>query len=78
MTEGQPSEGARYRLDDVLWEPDAAGFGPRRARAPTRIQAYVPARLDAQRWRFSSAVSAALGDAQAEIMTARATPTGSA
>ena len=30
------------RVQEVLWEPDTTAFGPRRARAPVRLQAYVP------------------------------------
>ena len=71
MQPDQASEGPRHELREVLWEPDSGGFGPRRARAPVRIQAYIPARLDSQQWRFSSAVAAALGDAQAEITSAQ-------
>ena len=61
----------RYRLQEVLLEPDSTAFGPRRARAPVRLQAYVPTPLNSQTWRFSSQVTAALGDAQAEITTAQ-------
>ena len=61
----------RYRVQEVLWEPDPAAFGPRRARAPVRLQAHVPTPLNSQTWRFSSVVTAALGDAQAEITTAQ-------
>lgn len=71
MTPSQASDGQRYRTQEVLWEPDPDGFGPRRARAPVRIQAYVPASLNAQQWRSSSEVTAAFGDAQAEITTAQ-------
>src|SRR4051794_37725339 len=67
----QTTDSSRYRFQDVLWEPDPSGFGPRRARAPARIQAYVPAPLRSQEWRFSSEVAAALADAQAEITTAQ-------
>ena len=69
MSIPQPTE--RYHFEEVLWEPDPNAFGPRRARTPARIQAYVPAPLRSQRWRFSSEVTAALGDAQAEITTAQ-------
>ena len=69
MSATQPS--FRYRVEERLWEPDPGGFGPRRARAPVRIEAYVPAPLNEQEWRFSSEVTAAFGDAQAEIATAQ-------
>src|SRR6476469_2463254 len=61
----------RYRMQEVLWEPDLDAYGPRRARTPVRIQAYVPAPLDPQRWRFSSEATAAFGDAQSEISLAQ-------
>jgi Fic family protein len=61
----------RYRIQEVLWEPDPAAFGPRRTRTPVRLHAYVPTALNSQTWRFSSQVTAALGDAQAEITTAQ-------
>jgi Fic family protein len=67
----QASERQRYQTQEVLWEPDLDGFGPRRARAPMRIQAYVPTSLNSQQWRFSSEVTAALGDAQAGITAAQ-------
>jgi len=67
----QDTDGQRYHLEEVLWEPERDTFGPRRARVPVRIQAYVPAKLNSQRWRFSSEVAAALGDAQAEIASAQ-------
>jgi Fic family protein len=69
MSAAQPT--SRYRVEARLWEPDAGGFGPRRARTPVRIETYVPAPLSEQEWRFSSAVTAAFGDAQAEIATAQ-------
>jgi Fic family protein len=71
MTLPEAPESSRYRLQEVLWEPDPNGFGPRRARTPVRIHTYVPAPLRSQDWRFSSEVAAALGDAQAEITTAQ-------
>jgi Fic family protein len=71
MGSTQPSESRRYRTQEILWEPDPNGYGPRRARAPARIQAYVPDSLGSQQWRFSSEVTAAFGDAQAEITSAQ-------
>ena len=71
MNPFQPSDDQRYRTQEVLWEPDPNGYGPRRARAPVRIQAYLPDSLNSQQWRFSSEVTAALGDAQAEITSAQ-------
>jgi Fic family protein len=74
MAAAQPTNDhseTRYRMQDVLWEPDLDAYGPRRARAPARIQAYVPAALNSQRWRFSSEATAAFGDAQAEISLAQ-------
>jgi Fic family protein len=62
---------SRYRLEEVVWQPELDTFGPRRARTPLRVRAYVPATLSTQRWRFSSEVTAALGDAQAAITTAQ-------
>jgi Fic family protein len=67
----EDSNHQRYRIQEVLWEPDPTAFGPRRARTPVRLQAYVPASLNSQAWRFSSEVTAALGDAQAGITTAQ-------
>lgn len=67
----QGLESSRFRLEEVLWEPDRDRFGPRRSRVPVRIQAYVPTPLAAQEWRFSSQVTAALGDAQAAIGAAQ-------
>jgi Fic family protein len=67
----QATDAPRHRQEEVLWEPERDTFGPRRARVPVRVQAYVPAKLSAQRWRFSSEVTAALGDAQAEITFAQ-------
>jgi hypothetical protein len=67
----QPSDDQRYRTQEVLWEPDPNRYEPRRARAPVRIQAYLPDSLNSQQWRFSSEVTAALGDAQAEITSAQ-------
>jgi Fic family protein len=67
----QATPASRYRLEEVLWRPELDSFGPRRARRPVRIQAYVPAKLSTQGWRFSSEVTAALGDAQAAITSAQ-------
>ena len=63
--------GSRYRLEEVVRQPDLDSFGPRRARTPVRIQAYVPAKLSTQSWRYSSEVTAALGDAQTAITSAQ-------
>ena len=70
MSDTQAPE-SRYRLEEVVWQPGLDSFGPRRARTPVRIQAYVPAKLSTQQWRFSSEVTAALGDAQAAITSAQ-------
>ncbi len=70
MSDTQATE-SRYRLEEVVWQPELDSFGPRRARTPVRIQAYVPAKLSTQHWRFSSEVTAALGDAQAAITSAQ-------
>ena len=69
--QGNADAAARYRLQAVRWTPDRDNHGPRRARVPAQVQAYIPAPLDAQQWRFSSAVSAALGDAQTAITSAQ-------
>jgi Fic family protein len=71
MESARPSENQRHRTQEILWEPDPNRYGPRRARAPTRIQAYIPDSLHSQEWRFSSEVTAALGDAQTEITSAQ-------
>lgn len=71
MPDAQGRTESRYRLEEVLWQPDLDSFGPRRARRPVRIQAQVPAKLSTQAWRFSSDVTAALGDAQAAITSAQ-------
>lgn len=67
----QGVESSRFRLQEVLWEPDRDRFGPRRSRVPVRIQAYVPTELARLEWRFSAPVTAALGDAQAAIAAAQ-------
>lgn len=64
-------EPPRFDLVDVLWEPTGQ-LGPRRARVPVRIQAYVPAPLATLRWSFDHEVTAALADAQAAVAAAQA------
>ncbi len=64
------SPNGRYTLADVLWMPRDT-FGPRRARIPVRIKAYIPALLNERGWRFSSTVTAAVSDAEREIAAAQ-------
>ncbi len=61
-----------YRLEEVLWKPGLDRPGPRRARVPARIRAYVPASLNEREWRFSSMATAAISDAEREIVAAEA------
>ncbi len=60
-----------YRLEQIRWEP-TAGSGPRAARRPVTIQAYVPGTISRRRWAFSGEVSQAAADAQAAAERAEA------
>ncbi len=57
---------------DELWEPDPARGGPRRARVPVRIRAYVPARLADRSFSLSEQATTALSDAESAVVAAQA------
>lgn len=60
-----------YTLEQIRWEP-TTGSGPRVARRPVTIEAYVPGTISRRRWQFSAAVSQAAADAQAAAERAEA------
>lgn len=61
-----------YREVEELWEPDLASGGPRRARAPVRIRAYVPAMLASRSFALSEGATTALSDAESAVVAAQA------
>lgn len=64
---GGPSDTPRYTKVDVRWVPDPGAHGPRRARVPVKVDAYVPQPLAALDLRISAATATAIADAEREI-----------
>lgn len=61
-----------YEEVDELWEPDLSRGGPRRARVPVWIRAYVPAKLAGRSFALSERATTALSDAESAVVTAQA------
>ncbi len=57
----------RFTTVDVRWVPDPAAHGPRRARVPVTVSAYVPEPLDTLDLRIGAATATAIADAEREI-----------
>lgn len=55
-----------------LWDPDLTSGGPRRARVPVRIRAYVPAKLADRLLVLSASATTALSDAETAVVAAQA------
>jgi Fic family protein len=62
---------ARHELTEVLWTPDPDAHGPRRARRPVPIRAYVPAPLATLDLRLRAETAAAVADAEREVADAQ-------
>ena len=60
-----------YRWLDERWEPDASALGPRRARVPARIRAYMPTPLEERPLQFEAATVTALTDAEQAVVEAQ-------
>ena len=67
-----PRDDKRYELVPSRWTPDPGGYGPRRARRPVIVQAYVPAPLSALDVPLEQATVAAIADAEREIAATEA------
>ncbi len=63
----QSSDGRRYTTADVPWTPDPAAHGPRRARVPVTVSAYVPDPLATVDLRVTAETATAVADAEREI-----------
>lgn len=68
---GRRSDTERYRNVDVRWVPDPAAHGPRRARVPVLVSAYVPDQLDELDLRIEAATATAIADAEREVAAAQ-------
>lgn len=60
-----------YTLSEERWEPDPGAPGPRRARVPARIEAYVPVALAERPLRLEAGTVAAVSDAQQAVVDAQ-------
>ncbi len=64
---GEPNDSRRYATADVRWVPDPAAHGPRRARVPVTVSAYVPDPLATADLRVTAETATAIADAEREI-----------
>lgn len=70
-SDGNDSSSARFSLVAERWTPDLSRGGPRRARAPVTIDAYVPASLSRLDLRLSIEAATAISDAESRIAAAQ-------
>lgn len=61
--------GNAFRLQRDVWTPDPDGPGPRRARVPVPIDAYVPAPIRGLELSVSSAALRSVSDAEQALTT---------
>ncbi len=70
-SERKDSRVARFSLVSERWAPDVSRGGPRRARAPVTIEAYVPAPLSRLDLRLSIEAATAISDAESRVAAAQ-------
>ncbi|MEV4420100.1 Fic family protein [Patulibacter sp. NPDC049589] len=59
--------GNAFRVERYLWTPELDGPGPKRARVPARIEAYVPAPIRRLELSVSSAALRSMSDAEQSV-----------
>lgn len=61
-----------YSELEELWRPDLGRSGPRRARVPVRLRAYVPTSLSKRSFNLSEQAATAISDAESATVAAQA------